>query len=51
MAGIDNNTVLYLRGDSFNDLSLNPKNIVSGETVISNNAYYINSNKLPIKVA
>ena len=29
MAGIDNNTVLYLRGDSFNDLSLNPKEIVN----------------------
>ena len=23
MAGIDNNTLLYLRGDSFNDLSFN----------------------------
>ena len=29
MAGIDNNTLLYLRGDSFTDLSLNPKSIAN----------------------
>lgn len=34
MAGIDNNTLLYLRGDSFEDLSLNPKSIInSGFTI------------------
>lgn len=35
MSGIDNNTILYLRGDSFNDLSLNPKTITNTGTVIS----------------
>ena len=37
MAGIDNNTLLYLRGDSFNDLSLNPKTITNiGDVVVVN---------------
>lgn len=35
MSGIDNNTILYLRGDSFNDLSLNPKTITNnGVTIV-----------------
>lgn len=34
MAGIDNNTLLYLRGDSFNDLSPNPKDITNNGVVI-----------------
>ena len=40
MAGIDNNTVLYLRGDSFEDLSLNPKTVSnSGATVIDDGVF------------
>lgn len=39
MAGIDNNTVLYLRGDSFEDLSLNPI------ATISNNNATLTSNE------
>lgn len=35
MAGIDNNTLLYLRGDSFNDLSPNPKEIVNTGAIIT----------------
>lgn len=34
MAGIDNNTVLYLRGDSFKDLSLNPKTITNNNVTL-----------------
>lgn len=34
MAGIDNNTVLYLRGDSFNDLSPNPKNVTNNGCIV-----------------
>jgi hypothetical protein len=43
MAGIDNNTVLYLRGDSFNDLSPNPKTVVNNNAVINSddNGFYI----------
>ena len=37
MAGIDNNTVLYLRGDSFTDLSPNPKTITNNGVTISDN--------------
>lgn len=40
MAGIDNNTVLYLRGDSFNDLSLNPKNITNNGVTIINDGNF-----------
>ena len=41
MAGIDNNTVLYLRGDSFKDLS--PKNVQltnNGVTVVENDGLF-----------
>lgn len=34
MAGIDNNTLLYLRGDSFKDLSLNPKTITNNNVTL-----------------
>lgn len=40
MAGIDNNTVLYLRGDSFKDLSLNPKSITNNGVTISENGKF-----------
>lgn len=36
MAGIDNNTLLYLRGDSFNDLSPNKIDVVNSGVAISN---------------
>ena len=39
MSGIDNNTLLYLRGDSFEDLSLNPI------ATISNNSATLTSNE------
>ena len=42
MSGIDNNTLLYLRGDSFKDLSLNPKAITNSSSTIKDNCYYIN---------
>lgn len=45
MAGIDNNTVLYLKGDSFKDLSLNPKTVNNnGVTIIDNSVKYLNFN-------
>ena len=50
MAGIDNNTVLYLRGDSFTDLSPNPKTITNNGVVIEGknlkfgNGYLTSSN-------
>ena len=57
MAGIDNNTLLYLRGDSFDDLSLNPKSIENTNTIVQEGFFgkYIdfNSNsyvKLPVEV-
>lgn len=34
MAGIDNNTLLYLRGDSFKDLSLNPKTVSNSGAIV-----------------
>lgn len=34
MAGIDNNTLFYSRGDSFTDLSLTPKTITNSNAVI-----------------
>ena len=43
MAGIDNNTVLYLRGDSFTDLSLSPKNITNNGLIISDNSIFSKS--------
>ena len=42
MSGIDNNTLLYLRGDSFVDISLNPKSITNynnGATIIDSNVF------------
>ena len=47
MAGIDNNTVVYLRGDSFKDLSLNSKTISYNGIVVTkddiiNNCYLVN---------
>lgn len=45
MAGIDNNTVLYLRGDSFNDLSLNPKTITNNGVSIDNNCFKFGASK------
>lgn len=40
MAGIDNNTVLYLRGDSFKDLSPNPKAVSnSGATIVDDGVF------------
>lgn len=45
MAGIDNNTVLYLRGDSFNDLSLNPKNVTNNGVSIDNNCFKFGASK------
>ena len=33
MAGLDNNTILYLRGDSFTDISLNPKTLTQGSNI------------------
>ena len=45
MAGIDNNTVLYLRGDSFRDLSPSKIDIVNnGVTIIDNSVKYLNFN-------
>lgn len=46
MSGIDNNTLLYLRGDSFTDLSLNPIAIANNgvtitESDIVNNCYKV----------
>ena len=45
MSGIDNNTLLYLRGDSFKDLSLNPKAITNSSSTIKDNCYYINGSQ------
>ena len=46
MAGIDNNTLLYLRGDSLVDLSLNKKSLTNnGITVASDKSLYCNSGK------
>ena len=36
MAGIDNNTLLYLRGDNFKDLSLNSKTVTNAGATIVN---------------
>lgn len=44
MAGIDNNTLLYLRGDSFKDLSLNPKSIVNHGATLDTNSNVIDLN-------
>ena len=39
--GIDENTVFYLRGDSYNDLSLNTKTVTNvGTTVVDNAQFY-----------
>ena len=46
MAGIDNNTLLYLRGDSTNDLSLNPKTITNNGVTVSNNQLEFNRSEL-----
>ena len=40
MAGIDNNTLLYLRGDNFSDLSLNPKSITNNGVTIVNEGMF-----------
>jgi hypothetical protein len=40
MAGIDNNTLLYLRGDSFNDLSVSNKQLNSNNNkIIEDNVF------------
>lgn len=45
MAGIDNNTVLYLRGDSFEDLSLNPKVVTNNGVSLDNNCFKFGASK------
>lgn len=35
MSKIDNNTMIYLRGDTYNDLSLNPKTVVNTSTTVT----------------
>ena len=53
MAGIDNNTVLYLRGDSFSDLSPNNHSITNNGATISNSgklgkAYSVKNSKFTV---
>lgn len=43
MAGIDNNTVLYLRGDSFSDLSLYNKTLSNNGCIIEDKSIKINA--------
>lgn len=50
MAGIDNNTLLYLRGDSFKDLSLNPNTVTNTNTTISNNNYIFDNDNEKIEI-
>lgn len=45
MAGIDNNTLLYLRGDSFEDLSLNPKVVTNNGVSLDNNCFKFGASK------
>ena len=40
MAGIDNNTLLYLRGDSFTDLSPDPKTVDNNGVTLANDGIF-----------
>ena len=44
MAGIDNNTLLYLRGDSFTDLSSNNVLVTNQNCILENNSIKFSDN-------
>lgn len=55
MAGIDNNTLLYLRGDSLKDLSVSPKTITNNGVVneqggLFGNRLYFNQNSFDVPI-
>ena len=51
MAGIDNNTLLYLRGDSLKDLSSYSRTVSGDSNILSNGTYKIDNGMTPITVS